>query len=127
MEYILIFIIILWFLFLAFFSYKTSKKLNQSKIIEFKKILNSIEKSASEKEKIIDLDKLYHKILLEFGYKWSFWDILKQKPIIIKELNKIWELHKVRNKLAHDFDNFDEKFLSKTANDFIKEINILLK
>lgn len=123
---IIVFILIFAFYF-AFFWWKKRKKLSPEKIKDFQKKLKLIVAYISPKEKIIDSDKLYHKILREAGYEGDFWEILKQKPIIINDINTIWELHKVRNKLVHDFDHHAEFFLQDTAKKYFKEIQILLK
>lgn len=128
-NYIIYFLIIIFLsvaIYFAFIWWKKSKKLDDKKIKDFQRKLNIIKTSISSKEKIIDADKLYHKILGEIWYNWDFWEILKQKPIIIWDLDKIWELHKIRNKLVHDFDNYDERFLLTKSNEFIKEIEKLL-
>jgi hypothetical protein len=51
---------------------------------------------------------------------------LKQKPKEIKNIAKIWELHKIRNKLVHDFDYFDEKLLIQKNKEYFLEIKNLL-
>lgn len=119
-------LIIIISLFL-FFRFSRKKKLSKEKIKYFKEIINKNLLLKSEKEKIINSDKIYHKILLELNYNWSFWDILKKKPKEISNVNKIWELHKIRNKLVHDFDLFDEKVLSMKNKDYELEINNILK
>lgn len=122
--WILILVLFLW----AFLIYKyTSKKElseNQKKV--FRKNLKSIKLLNSTKEKIIDYDKLYHQILIWLAYEWNFWDILKLKPEEINDLNKIWELHKLRNKLVHDLDWVEEAFLEKKVLEYEKEIKKLL-
>jgi hypothetical protein len=70
-------------------------------------------KNTDAKALIIDLDKLYHKILLGIGHEGDFGSILKSEPREIGDIGKIWELHKIRNKLVHDFSTFDEVFLKK--------------
>jgi len=119
-------ILLLAFVLLWFFS-KKSKKLTNNQKKEIIKIFNKIKKSKSNKEKIIDFDKLYHKILLDLWYKWSFWEILKKEPKEVLNLNKIWELHKLRNNLVHQFNNEKEDFLEKKVWEYIKEINLILK
>lgn len=130
MNFVIIFFVI-WVLILgiyfSFFYLKKSKKISKLKLEEFQKILKIISSNTSSKEKIIDTDKLYHKILLSCWYNWSFWEILKQKPIIINDLNIIWELHKLRNKLAHDFDLIEEKILSQKSKEYKNEVEKLLK
>lgn len=123
--YIIILLILIFWIYIIFI-YNKPRKLTSKKIKDFQKKLKQIEVNISSKEKIIDYDKLYHKILLEAWYVWDFWSILKQKPIIIDDLNKIWELHKIRNKLVHDFFDFDENFLLNKQKVFLLEIKKLL-
>lgn len=129
MKYIILIIILLIIisLYFAFFYGKKTRKLSPEKIQDFQKKLKIISSHISSKEKIIDSDKLYHKILLEAWYLWDFWSILKQKPLIIDDLNKVWELHKIRNKLVHDFDNYAENILREKSKEFSREIEKLLK
>ncbi len=128
MKYIILIIILLIIISLYFaFFWKKYKKLSPEKIKDFQKKLKTISSHISSKEKIIDSDKLYHKILLEVWYVWDFWTILKQKPLVIDDLNKIWELHKIRNKLVHDFDNYAETLLREKSKEFSREIEKLLK
>lgn len=89
---------------------------------QFKKIIRDID----EKSQIIHLDKLYHKTLVEFGFSWTFWEILKSKPEQIWDIQKIWELHKLRNKLVHDFDNHEVIYLKKKSKEFQTEWKKLL-
>jgi len=66
MKYIILIIILLIIISLYFaFFWKKYKKLSPEKIKEFQKKLKIISSHISSKEKIIDSDKLYHKILLE--------------------------------------------------------------
>jgi hypothetical protein len=46
--------------------------------------------------------------------------------MIISDINKIWELHKFRNKLVHDFDSFNEKVLNKKGEEYKIELEKLL-
>ncbi|MDD5769631.1 MAG: hypothetical protein PHE25_01580 [Candidatus Gracilibacteria bacterium] len=122
---IILILIISYFGF--FISLKKQKKLSKSQVIEFQKILKKISTNISSKEKIIDADKLFHKILLSYGYIGTFGEILKQEPKIISDIDKVWELHKLRNKLAHDFDLLEERALIKKSKEYILEINNLFK
>lgn len=131
MEYILtiIFLIILILgIYLSFF-YQKKKKITSENLLKFQKLLSNInnDKLKSNKEKILDLDKLYHKILLSVQYNWTFWEILKQKPNIIKDIDKVWELHKLRNKIAHEFSDLDNQFLENKVSEYLKEIKEILK
>lgn len=128
-----IYILILFFISLFSYAIFTVIRLSIKKKIpkQRKAYLNKLFKDISiknwSKEKIIDYDKLYHKILIEMWYDWNFWDILKLEPNEIWNINKVWELHKLRNKLVHDFDLIDEKVLQKAENEYFKEIFFLLK
>jgi len=126
MEYLIIWIIILAIIIIFIFRNK-KKKLYSNQKKEIIKLFNRIKKSSSNKEKIIDFDKLYHKVLLDLWYKWTFWEILKKEPKEILNLNKIWELHKLRNNLVHQFEAKEEFFLEKKVKEYIKEINLILK
>lgn len=121
-----IFVLIIVISLFLFFKFSRKKKLSKEKIKYFKEIKNKNLLIKSEKEKLINSDKIYHKILLELSYNWTFWEILKKKPKEISNINKIWELHKIRNKLVHDFDLFDEKNLSMKNKDYELEINNIL-
>lgn len=127
------YILILFFISLFSYAIFTVIRLSIKKKIpkQRKAYLNKLFKDISiknwSKEKIIDYDKLYHKILIEMWYDWNFWDILKLEPNEIWNINKVWELHKLRNKLVHDFDLIDEKILQKAENEYFREIFFLLK
>ncbi len=82
--------------------------------------------SFSAREKILEYDKFYHTILKEVWYTWTFADILKKHPSEIDNINNIWELHKLRNKLAHDIADINESLLNKKAIEFEKELLNLL-
>ena len=59
-------------------------------------------------------------------YEGNFWEILKLNPEEIKNINKIWELHKLRNKLVHDFDLLEEVILNRKSKEYKQEILKLL-
>lgn len=122
-----IFITIIIGIYLIFF-YKWQKKLQKNRIDYYKNLVSKTDKSQiSLKEKIITFDKIYHNILKESGYKWSFWEILKKKPSVIWDINKIWELHKARNMLVHEIVTSDEKKLSKQSINYKEEVLVLLR
>lgn len=123
----------LWFFVILFlygifmvikFSHK--KKLTWEQRDKFKILLQRIDRGVSTKEKIVDSDKLYHKILLALNYSGTFGEILKQEPNEVWNIQKVWDLHKLRNKLVHDFDNHGEKYLRDAYRDYKKQIQVLL-
>ena len=106
---------------------KKSKELTQSQKNNFNKILKNIQQKKSASEQIIFLDKLYHKILKSFWHTGTFWEILKTKPSQILNLQKIWELHKLRNTLVHEFQDTPEKVLQIKASEYIWEIKRIIQ
>lgn len=126
--YAIIILVILVLLYATFWFIKLKRKrLSESKKNFLNWLLKEIEKQKNTRQEIIDYDKLYHRILKELWYKGDFWNILKSNPKEISDINKIWDLHKFRNKLVHDFDNFSENVIIKSSNDYKLEIKKLLK
>lgn len=123
--YVLVFLWVFIFAISVVIKYSIKKKLSKKDKKELKKIFKEIKTKKSNKEKIIDYDKLYHKILKKFGYNWTFWEILKKEPNEVWDLNKVWELHKLRNKLVHDFDDLDLS-LEKKSKEYEKQIIFIL-
>lgn len=125
--FVIVFIIWLFFLF-DVRKVKRYKKISNSQathlIEQYKRIPLSADNA---KEQIIDYDKLYHKALRDLWYMGNFWDILKLKPLEIDNINNVWTLHKLRNKLVHDFDLLEETMLREKAEDYKIEIKRLLK
>ena len=130
MEYLIgiILILIIWiWVYFAFF-YKKKAWFSQDQIKNFNKKMKLISSpSYSEREKIMELDKLYHYILKQAWYEGSFWEILKQNPICIEDINEVWRLHKIRNKLAHDFEEFEIVKLKKEVKKYNNEVKLLIK
>jgi len=105
---------------------KISKQKNRKYI---KKINEILKKRISLREKIITFDKILHNILLDLGYTWTLWEILKKEPEYIAfNIEKIWELHKLRNTLVHNIDEeFSDNFLFLKVGEYYKILKILLK
>ena len=124
---IIIFLLGISIVLMPSFHYK--RKISRFKSRDYqKKISKILCERSSVREQIIDLDIILHKILLDLGYKWTLWEILKQSPEYISNINIVWEVHKVRNNLVHNLDNdYSEKILRQKLADFTKEIKILLK
>ncbi len=128
---ILAIVIFVWSLFFGVnvvVKYSRKRKLDENKKKEFQKLFKKISSDYNDsKQKIIDYDKLYHKILQALGYEGSFWEILKKEPNEIWDLDKVWELHKLRNKLVHEFDLVSEATLRKKASLYEKQIEFILE
>lgn len=125
MSYIFLFILFLIILFWFFILIKFSKKrvlIRKEKKEFFLKHFKEIWNDVDIKHRIINYDKLYNLVLIEIWYKWTFGDILKLEPKEITDINKIWELHKLRNKLVHDFDIIDNMTLNKKTKEYKQEL-----
>jgi hypothetical protein len=49
------------------------------------------------------------------------------EPNEVSNINIVWEIHKLRNNLVHDFDNHDEKYLRTKSIVYKKELERLLQ
>lgn len=111
---------------LTVIKYSKNKKISDERILFYEKALKKYKQIPDPKTRIIDYDKIYHKILHDIGKQGTFWEILKSEPKEITDIQKIWKLHKLRNKLVHDFDLLEENVLNKYAKEYEQEINNLL-
>ncbi len=106
--------------------FQKKKKLSDSQKNKFITYLSKIENIVSPEQQIIECDKLYHGILKAYWYEWTFWEILKKKPKVIYNIQSIWELHKIRNKLVHEFNDYPDSLLKKESTNYQREISKLL-
>jgi len=127
LYFIIVFIIIVIFWIYLIIKFQTKTWLSNEQKIFFEKKYKKISNWIDKKHQVIDFDKLYHKLLLDLWYKGSFGEILKQNPKEIDNINKIWELHKLRNKLVHDFDLLANTILIKKSKEYREEFNKILK
>jgi len=105
--------------------YSKPRKLSKWRISFYKDELIKCD-SYSNSEKIIKYDKILNHILKDYWLKWGLWDQLKKKPAIIKDIQEIWRLHKIRNIIAHDLSGMSEVKLEIDATKYKKELNKLL-
>lgn len=80
----------------------------------------------SPKERYIELDVLYHHILQSLGYAGSFGSILKQSPVVVKDLDTIWKLHKLRNRLVHEMQTISDREIETTLKEYLCETKDIL-
>lgn len=120
-----IWILVFWITIVIKFS-KKRKLSNQDKRF-FRNHFKKIHLHKSYKEKIIYYDKLYHNILKSLWYEWTFWEILKIYPNEINDINTIWTLHKLRNKLVHEMDSLSDRNLKNYCRDYEIEIKKIIK
>ena len=124
--YVIISVLIFTLIFLSVFLRKKNKLTKPKKTLYLVKIKELY--SQEPGKKIILFDSMLSHILLDLWYSWNLWEQLKKKPKEIKNyINEIWELHKLRNKIAHELNTFDKKFLEKNAYKYENILKDLLK
>lgn len=115
--YIFIWVIIVLCLATVYLLFKYTKKrgLSQARIQYYHNKINQLNNEDYYKQ-IIQYDSMLSNILKELWYSWWLWEQLKKKPIILDwKLNSIWELHKLRNKVAHELWDINEYILKSSA------------
>ena len=124
MEYIFLTVIILILLVGVFliFRFSGKKGLRKDKKDYYRKEIQKVSILPSPTERIMRYDMILHHILKDYGYSGTVGDQLKAKPRMIVNLNAVWSLHKLRNKLAHDMEPVSTDLLERKAEEFEKEI-----
>ncbi|EKE27376.1 MAG: hypothetical protein ACD_3C00216G0004 [uncultured bacterium (gcode 4)] len=113
---IVIIAIIFWIAVIVITSKK--KALNTKKRDFYLERLAEIRK-LEPSQRIIRYDSILSSILKDLGYMWSVWEQLKKKPFIIKgHIQTVWDLHKTRNRIAHDIGEIKEASLEKEASQY---------
>lgn len=81
-----------------------SKKLTYQKqrflTKQWDKIVSESEHNPTQS--ILDADKLLSYLLEAKGYEGSVGEMLKKSESLFKNVNDIWEAHKMRNRIAHE-------------------------
>jgi len=128
MEYFFLTIIILILLVGVFLTFRFSgkKQLTKGQRNYYRKEIQKVSTLPSSSERIMRYDMIMYHILKDYGYSGTVGDQLKAKPRMMKNLNAIWSLHKLRNKLAHDMDTVSAGLLERKAQEFEKEVLRLL-
>ena len=94
-------VLIILIIISAFFR---KKKISNSDKKYFYKLLKEIPKHGDVERQILEYDKLLDKVLHTRGYVGSLGEKLKENPHLFKDINGLWEAHKMRNKIAHEID-----------------------
>lgn len=77
------------------------------------------------KEAVLDADKLLDYALKTKGYEGSLGEKLKRAGKLFSDIDGVWSAHKVRNAVAHDMDDIDEKNLRLALQNYKKALNDL--
>ncbi len=124
--WVLIWIVILWIILLFLYWTKRKPKLSKDRIWYYQKEIKKCVYS-SPQDKIIQYDKILNYILKDLWYEWNLADQLKQNPKEIKDIQTIWKLHKLRNRLAHELSPIANNILLNESKNFEKELFKLLE
>ena len=129
MEYIFIGIVVIALFVGVFLSFRfwNKKNLKKNKKEYYEKEIQKISLLPSPTERIMRYDMILHHILKDYGYSGTVGDQLKAKPRMITNLDAIWSLHKLRNKLAHDMGTISPDLLERKGDEFEKVVLNLLK
>lgn len=123
---IILIVIILFGVFMTFFWSGKKKQLSANRKEYYIKEIRKVGGFPSASERIMKYDNILHHILKEYGYQGTLGDQLKAKPLIIDNLDTIWNLHKLRNRLAHDMEAISASVLENKSREFEKEVLRLL-
>jgi hypothetical protein len=104
--FLLIFILATFFLALFVFLKRVfSKRLNIEDFVYIKAHWEDIIRDSEEDpiKAIMDADKILDYVLSRYGYHGSLGEKLKMAADKFSDVNGVWEAHKLRNRLAHEF------------------------
>lgn len=98
-------------LIVAYVLYRqTRRRLSPVIIREAQKHWKQIIRGSDERHAILEADKLLDYVLGHMGYRGNLGNKLKQSSGRFRNINKIWQAHKVRNNIAHQINyKVDEK------------------
>jgi len=106
---------------------KFQKKISEKDKNFIKTKWQKITNTNNNNQAILDADKLLQISLQKIGIKGSVGEQLKNKNNKISNINEIWEAHKIRNKIAHEFFEPNEKETQLTLKKYKKTIEEIIK
>lgn len=77
------------------------------------------------KEAVLDADKLLDYALKTKGCEGSLGEKLKMCGKFFSDINGVWSAHKIRNSIAHEMVNIEEKDLKIALQNYKKALNDL--
>jgi hypothetical protein len=104
-----------------------AKKLNASDMGYVKghwaDVMNNVEDEPLKA--IMDADKILDYVLTRHGFHGSLGEKLKSAAHKFSDLNGVWNAHKLRNKLAHELEEADEKEVKRALKQFRRALKDL--
>lgn len=84
------------------------------------------EKNKNPNSAILEADKLLGHVLKLLGYEGSLGEMLKKSESLFKNINDVWEAHKLRNRIAHEMGiKISEKETKSALRKFKSALNDL--
>ncbi|MFA6305257.1 MAG: hypothetical protein WC651_00820 [Candidatus Gracilibacteria bacterium] len=77
------------------------------------------------KEAVLDADKLLDYALSKKGYEGSLGEKLKKAGKLFSDINDVWMAHKVRNAIAHEMVEIEEKDFRAALHSYKRALNDL--
>jgi len=77
------------------------------------------------KDAILDADKLLDYALGKHGFEGSLGEKLKKAGPRFKDINSVWNAHKLRNRVAHELGDIDKDHAKRALKQFKSALNDL--
>ncbi len=113
--FVIVDVLIVAYIIFRRFRKKLSNRVTEEIRSEWKRII----RQKDYRHAILDADKLLDFALGKMGFRGSLGNKLKKAPTLFKDINGVWEAHKVRNNIAHQISyKIDEKTYKKAMLQF---------
>lgn len=125
---LLVFLLITFILALYVFAKSVfTKKLNSADMAyvqgHWADIMNNVEDESLKA--MVDADKLLDYVLTRHGFHGSLGEKLKAAAHKFSDLNGIWNAHKLRNRLVHEFEEVEKEEVERALKQFKKALKNL--
>ncbi len=106
----------------VYYRKKKKKKISPDAKIYIEEQIERI-RSCSERDQILEFDKLLDFCLTEKGYDGNLGEKMKAYHLGFRDENAVWKAHRLRNQLAHEIDFLPRKesYVQATSA-FLREI-----
>lgn len=104
LAFFALFLLLDIFLFIIVVYFRTKRGLSAEDLRFFQKKWQVIQREPDPRHALLDSDKLLHIALKKKGYYGSLGEQLKKARSLFSHLDDVWFAHKLRNRIAHEFD-----------------------
>jgi len=89
----------------------------------------AIQAESDNRHKVMEADKLIDKVLSKKGYSGPLGEKLKRSGKLFSDIDGLWAAHKLRNRLAHEFDvKINDAVAAKAMSSFkmaLKDLDVI--